>query len=378
VYAQATGGLVAVPFDAARGELSGSAIPLLERIDMVRGGSAFALSAAGTLVYLPGRTELPRRTLVMVDREGRAAPLPGSRGAYTHPRLSRDGNRLTVAVESESGADIWIHDVQRGTRQRVTSGGFNGFPLWSPGGDQITYQAAASPGRFSLFSRDLNGGGQPESLLGDQPIGTSGALPAGMASLLPGTMPRPGSANPHIPMSWSADGRHLAFDERKPGAQRDVWVLTRGGDPAPFVLTAFDEWSPAFSPDGQWLAYVSNESGRNEVYVQPYPGPGGKWPISTDGGTEPAWSPDGKELFYRRGDQVLAVPVLTGPDFSASTPRVLFEGPYDVVEGARNYDVAPDGKRFVMVRTDTTDVPQRFYVVANWFEELNTRGAQSR
>ena len=193
----------------------------------------------------------------MVDREGRATALPGDRGPYLHPRLTRDGNRLAVAVESESGADIWIHDVQRGTRQRLTSGGVNGFPLWSSSGaeesptrrrpvpdasacSRAISRPAVRPNRCSRISR-------PAPLE---------YLPGGMASLLPGTMPRPGSANSHVPMSWSADGRHLAFDERKPGAQRDVWVLTRGGDPAPFVLTAFDEWSPAFSPDGNWLAYV--------------------------------------------------------------------------------------------------------------------------
>jgi serine/threonine-protein kinase len=375
VYAQANGGLVAVPFDPSRGELSGSAIPLLERIDMIRGASAFALSQSGTLVYLPARTELPRRALVLVDREGRSEAIPAQRGPYTHPRVSRDGQRLAVALESETGADIWVVDVQRGTRQRLTGGGFNGFPLWSPDGSEVTFQAAASPGRYSLFARNINNTGDTQPLLGDQPMGTSGALAAGMASLLPGTMPRPGSANPHVPMSWTGDGRYLAFDERKPGAQRDVWILTRGGDPAPFVLTAFDEWSPAFSPDGQWLAYVSNESGRNEVYVQPYPGPGGKWPISTDGGTEPAWSPDGKELFYRRDDQLLAVPVQTRPDFSSGTPKALFEGPYEIVEGARNYDPMPDGRRFVMIRSDGAHVPQRFYVVSRWFDELNTRSA---
>ena len=378
VYAQATGGLVAVPFDPARGELTGSPMPLLESIDMIGGGSTFALSTTGTLVYLPARSDLPRRSLVLVDRDGRATTIAGPRSAYAHPRLSRDGARLAVAIGGETGADIWIQDMQRGTRQRLTGGGFNAYPLWNPSGTEVTYQAAASPGRFSLFARSLNAGAQPEALIAEQPSGTAGVLSGGMASLLPGTVPRPGSANPHVPMSWSADGQHLAFDERKPGAQRDVWVLTRGGDPAPFVMTAYDEWSPAFSPDGGWLAYVSNESGRNEIYVQPYPGPGGKWLISTEGGTEPAWSPDGKELFYRRADQLLAVTVQTLPQFSASGPRVLFEGPYEVVEGARDYDVTPDGKRFVMVRSDGSEAPMRFYVMSSWFDELRARAALSR
>ena len=377
VYAQTNGGLVAVPFEASRGEVNGSAIPLLENIDMVRAGSGFAISESGTLVYLPRRTELPQRTLVIVDREGRAVAIPGMRGPYSHPRVSPDGTKLVVAVESESGVDIWIQDLQRPTRQRLTSGGFNAFPLWTPNGNAITYQAASSPGRFSLFTRSTDGSAPAEALL-EPPVATAGALPGGIASLLPGTMPRPGSANPHVPMSWSADGRYLAFDERKPGAQRDIWVLTRGGDPAPFVLTASDEWAPAFSPDGQWLAYVSNESGRNGVFVQPYPGPGPKFPISTEGGTEPAWSPDGKELFYRQGDQMYVVSIQTRPTFTASNPRPLFEGPYEVVEGARNYDVMPDGKRFVLVRSDASDVPQRFYVVSNWFQELTTRASQSQ
>ena len=373
LYAQANGGLVAVPFDPERGALTGSAIPLLERIDIGRsGGAPFTVSEAGTLVYLPGRSELPQRSLVLVDSEGRSTPLTGMRAPYRHPRLSRDGSHVAVAIESENGADVWIYDVHRGTRTRLTGGGFNGFPVWSANGTEVTFQSAASPGRFTIFSRDVNANAEPQPLLAEQ---AAGGLPAGMASLLPGTVPRPGAANPQVPMSWSSDGLHLAFDERKPGAQRDIWVLRRGEDPAPFVLTPFDEWSPAFSPDGQWLAYVSNESGRNEVYVQPYPGPGGKWPISSEGGTEPAWSPDGRELFYRRGDQLVAVAVQVRPEFSSGTTRVLFEGPFDRIEGARDYDVLPDGKRFVMVRRDSAESPQQFYVVSNWFQELKARGA---
>jgi serine/threonine-protein kinase len=374
IYAQAGGGLVAVPFDPSAGKVTGSAIPLLERIDMVRsGGAGLAVSPSGTLIYVPARTELPRRTLVLVDKQGRATPIADTRAAYANPRLSRDGGRIAVAIESENGTDIWIQDIQRGTRTRVTGGGYNGFPVWSPNGAQVTFQASASPGRFSLFRRDVNGTGDPEALLSEQ--AQAAAMP--MAGLLPGTIPRPGTANPHVPVSWSSDGQHLAFAERKPGAQRDIWVLTLGADPAPFVLTPFDEWSPAFSPDGLWLAYVSDESGRNEVYVQPYPGPGNKYLISVDGGTEPAWSADGKELYYRHGEQMLAVKVEIKPAFTAAKPELLFDGPYERADSSRNYDVAPDG-RFVMVRSDAVDAPQRFYVALNWLDELRLRATGTR
>lgn len=376
VYAQQGGGLVALPFDTAAGKQAGGAFPLLERIDVAQsGGSGLALAASGTLAYIPARSELPQRILTVVDRQGVTTPISDARGAYSHPRVAADGSKVAVAIESETGTDIWVHDLQRGTRTRVTGGGSNRFPIWNGRGTQLAFQAAASPGRFSLFSRDAGGGAEPVPLLGA--ASDSAALQAGTAGLLPGSMPRPGSANPHVPVSWSADGRHLAFAERKPGAQRDIWVLSLDGETSPFVLTPFDEWSPAFSPNGEWLAYVSNESGRNEVYVQPYPGPGGKWLISTDGGTEPAWSHDGKELFYRRDGQMFAVTVQTTPTFSVSRPRLLFDGPFETTDASRNYDVLPDG-RFLMVRGALVDVPQRLYVALDWLDQLRARETSGR
>ena len=122
---------------------------------------------------------------------------------------------------------------------------------------------------------------------------------------LPGTLPTLSGAGPQFPMSWSPDGSTLAFHERKPNGERDIWVVSPGGDPVPFLITPFDERSPRFSPDGKWLAYVSDESGRNDVYVQPFPGPGPKWLVSTDGGIDPVWSRDGRELFYRQDDQMM-------------------------------------------------------------------------
>jgi serine/threonine-protein kinase len=370
IYPQG-GGLVAVPFDPVRG-ITGSPIPLLERLDTdPSGGVAFAVSHSGTLAYIPRPSTLPVRALVLVERNGKATLLSQTRASYTHPRLSRDGKRIAVAIDSETGSDIWIYDVQRDTRTRLTSGGVNKYPVWSSDGQRITFQAARSGG-VGLYSASLSGG-DAEALIpsgtGDQAAGLSRAL----AGLLPGTMPLFTSAYPHLPMSWSPDGEHLAFDERKPSAERDIWVLKKGGDPAPFLMTPFDESVPAFSPDGKWLAYVSDESGRSEVYVQPFPGPGAKWPISTDGGTEPSWSVDGNELFFRRGDQLLAVQVTSTPEFRSTRPQPVFEARYETIEGARNYDVSADGKQFVVVRGEGVVPQEQFNVVLHWLSVLQTR-----
>jgi serine/threonine-protein kinase len=177
-------------------------------------------------------------------------------------------------------------------------------------------------------------------------------------------------------MSWSPDGMTLAFHERKPNGERDIWVVSQGNDPVPFLLTPFDERSPRFSPDGKWLAYVSDESGRNDVYVQPFPGPGPKWLVSTDGGIDPVWSRDGRELFYRHDDQLMAVAVAAKNPFSAGRPQRLFEFRFDAGDNGPNYDVSRDGKWFVMPKSDQGPAPSELHVVLNWFGEVSAR-AQS-
>jgi len=176
----------------------------------------------------------------------------------------------------------------------------------------------------------------------------------------------------------------LAFFEINPTTGYDIWVL-RMGDPSagsgqvrktqPFLRTRFDEAAPQFSPDGRWLVYVSNESGHFEVYAQPYPGPGGKWQISTEGGTEPVWNPNGRELFYRSGDKMMAVDITTQPSFAAGKPRMLFEGQYVPTPATLpNYDVSPDGQRFLMLKpSDSAEAPTQINVVLNWFEELKQK-----
>jgi serine/threonine-protein kinase len=180
-------------------------------------------------------------------------------------------------------------------------------------------------------------------------------------------------ANTPAASSWSPDGRILAFYDINPNTVRDIWTMPLDGsaEPTPILVTEFNEHSPMFSPDGDWLAYVSDESGREEVYVRPYPGPGAKHPVSSEGGREPVWSADGQELFYRNGDKMMVVAVETEPDFNAGRPRVLFEGSYAMGSGGGyNYDVTPDGRRFLMVRRQLGPAPRQINVVLNWAEEL--------
>ena len=175
-----------------------------------------------------------------------------------------------------------------------------------------------------------------------------------------------------VASSWSPDGQTLAYQESTPGAGFDLWVYRLSDHKAqPFLQTRFNEIAPRFSPDGRWLAYASDESGRYEIYVQPYPGPGGKWQISTDGGTEPVWAHNG-ELLYRNADKMMAVETNTKSTFSADKPKMLFEGRYATYNTMPAYDVTPDGQRFLLAKTGEQG-PQEINVVLNWFEELKQK-----
>jgi len=174
--------------------------------------------------------------------------------------------------------------------------------------------------------------------------------------------------------AWSPDGQMLAFRHNATTGFA-IGVLPRGGEPRLFLQTAFTEIEPSFSPDGRWLAYASNETGRFEIYVQPFPGPGGKWQLSTEGGREPVWARNPRELFYRNGGKMMVVDVTMQPNFHAAKPRRLFEGHYAADPlGIRNYDVTPDGQRFIMVKpSDRELAATQIDVVLNWFEDLQRR-----
>ena len=372
VYANA-GGLVTRMFDAGRYEVRGGPLPLAEHAETGDEGTAWFDALPRALVYVPGRSSVPQRLLMLVDRDGRATPLTETRGAYAHPRFSPDGRSIAVTIETDSGSDIWMLDVQRGTRVRFTSIGSCAFPTWSLDARSIAFRTSRTNG-WTLFRRRLDDSGSPQPLLTGSPGSHDAVLSQAAARLLPGSPPVLSGANPQAPESSGPRGL-LAFTERRPSGERDIWVLEPGNAPTPFVMTPWDEWGPAFSPNGQLLAYASDESGRAEVYVQPYPGPGQKWLISTDGGTDPVWSPDGHELFYRVGTRIMAATIALAPRFASSRPRLLFDGAFETSELDRNFDISPDGTRFLMVRSETTESLPQFRVVLNW---IGARGGAGR
>jgi Tol biopolymer transport system component/predicted Ser/Thr protein kinase len=354
IYARALGNwasegpgtLLAIPFDPHSLELaSSSPVPVVEEVVITWRGTAWAsFSRLGGLVYAKADKQAEQRRLVWVDRRGATEPLPLPGKRYHHPALSPDGGRIAVGIEP----DIWVHDLTRGTLNRLTLEHKNYWPIWTHDGKRVAYSSSRDR-PMNLFWINADGSGGEERLTkGEQNYSAA---------------------------SFSPDGKWLAYYEYPfdPRGRYDIWLLPLDGEGEPrrFFEAPFNEVAPMFSPDGGWLAYVSNESGRQEVYVQSFPGPGRKWPISNEGGREPLWARNGTELFYRVGDKMLAVDVTTSPSFSAGKPKVLFEGRYRR-GGRAAYDIAPDGQRFLMV-TEPQPPPMQLHVVLEWFEDLKSR-----
>jgi Tol biopolymer transport system component len=349
------GTLMTQAFDATRLATSGDAVPVAEHLQFNPQTrlASFAASDAGVLAYRTAANASPR-SLVWVTRSGTEQVVSAPARGYQQPRLSPDGGRIAAEI-AEDGSQIWLYDVGRETLTRLTfQGSDNELPLWSPDDKRVTYYSNQGGGSLNLFRQMADGSGSPERLT------TS-------------------STSSHAAMSWSPDERFLAYTDNDAGA-RDLWILdTQDGKARPFLKTTFTEGGARFSPDGRWIAYVSNESGRGEVYVQAYPGPGGKWQISTDGGLEPVWNRNGRELFYRNGDKIIAVPVSVAAGFSAGKPQVLFERRYAstaLPQTAPYYDVSADGQRFLMVKeADQEGTP--IDVVVNWLAQLDPRAPRT-
>jgi serine/threonine-protein kinase len=333
-----------VSFDARRLEVTGQASLVLANVMVseANGQAHFATAADGTLVYLGGRDTQTERSVMLVDRTGRARALTGDRRSFESVSSSPDGRQLVVAITAANDS-LWTMGLDRPSLTRITFESENARPVWSPDGSRIVLARHRGGEPRKLFVMPSDGSGAPE-LLRD-------------------------AETAEMPESWTAAGNLLAFT--RPSAQTglDIWVMPMDGDrsPRPFLATRFDEIHARFSPDGRWIAYTSNESGRYEVYVRPFPGPGQKQLVSVDGGMEPRWRGDGRELYYRAGDAVMVAEV-TGS--RVAPPRLLFRGRYTESEPQwPTWDVMPDGRGFLMIQ-DFAQPRRTLSLVQNWFVEL--------
>jgi len=336
------GALMVVPFDAGRLQVRGTPVRVLDSVmESADGAAQIAVSRSGSVAYIAGSLESNQRRLVAVDRSGGAAPLAAPPLAYVTPRVSADGRRLVVTVAGAT-EDLWLYDMAAASLTQLTFDANASAPILTPDGERVTY-ASTKAGAPNLFSSRLAAGG-------DERLTSSESLQA--------------------PGSWSPDGRTLVFVERNATTGRDIWMLPYGGDRVarPFLASPSDESAPRFSPDGRWIAYVSNASGRNEVYVCASDAPSRKTQVSRNGGAEPVWARGGQELFYRAEDRMVAVSAVAGAEPRFAEPRVLFEGRFEKgTIDAANYDVTPDPLRFVMVRAVEAEATQgQLHVVLNW------------
>ena len=350
------GTLMAVPFDAERIEVTGGPVPVVEGVRSVGGGAMSAdISPAGTLVYTPGRAGYETRALVWVDRTGREEPLDFAPAEYNTPRVSPDGTRVAVTQTGPEGTDIWILDLARGSATKLTADVFTeANPLWTTDGAGVVYGSFGVDEGMGLFLKSADGTGDSQRL-----------MTASDETVVIG------------PSSWSPNGEHPAFWSVGAGAA-DIGLLSLNGNGTPEALLAssFGEQVPAISPDGRWMAYESNETGRVEVYVQRFPELGQRVAVSTGGGRQPLWSADGRELFYRTPRGVVVTPVELAPTFKAGVPEVLFDDQYFFYLSRRTWDVTPDGERFLVLKPTEADADDpfagltRIHVVQNWLTEL--------
>jgi len=354
VLSDPSGFLSAVPFDARTRQVTGPARAIADTLGVNYDGDVNAgVSRTGDVAYQATASEGFR--VQLIDRNGATRSSGADSGYYNTPRFSPDGKRLAFARAGSQAfrtADIWVFDLIQHTQTRVTFDTSSLFPLWSPDGKRIVYTSygrslASLEGH--LFSAPADGTGSPE------PVTKQTG-------------------------QWAATtfepGGGIAYQGQPAGrGKSEIWRAGHdsGMTPHQFLANAFDNAAPSLSPDGRWMAYATNESGRFEIYVRSYPGAGGRWQVSLDGGVEPVWSPKGDEIFYRNGDAMMAAAVRTQPAFEVTSRTRLFTGEYEAGFGwIPNYAVSPDGKTFVMLQK-VIGARQAMVVTLNLFDELRAR-----
>ncbi len=354
--------LLAVPFDLKTLKVTGGPVPVVEAVwrALEIYTPQYAVSDSGTLGYIPAiaANAAAQRTLVWVDRSGKEELLAAPLNGYRNPRVSPNGTQVALSVRSDSSMGIYIWDLVRKTLTRLTFEGSNAYPLWTPDGKRIAFWSARE-GKYDAYWISADGAGK------DEPLGVLGA---------------------NVPGAWADHGKTLVLTGWRAGYTSGIGMLSMGGDRKFKMLLDEEhhESQPRISPDGRWIAYTSYESGRDEIYVRPFPDVNaGRWQISMNGGDSPLWSRDGREIFYRNGNAIIAVSVKTSPTLIFETPRTLFQGTYVGRVNSpgswdlETWDISPDGKRFLMIKESSTGGagggPRKINIVLNWTEEMKQR-----
>jgi serine/threonine-protein kinase len=352
------GSVRAAPFDVRQRTLTGPPVPVGDGISVAphTGAVQAAISDNGTLAYADVGDQVPKSSLVALDATGQAQPLTEMLPIYLGElSVSADGQRVAFRA-AKANDDIHVLDLARGSLTRFTDqGGDEQNPVWTPDGTRIAYFSQRA-GTMAMYLKGTEGNGTPERI-----------MPA---------------EHMQRPSSFSPEGSLLAYSEAHPGSGADIWTVRLDSAmprrPELFLRTSSDEDLPLFSPDGRWLAFRSNESGRMEVYIARFPGAAVKRQVSIGGGDQPQWSPDGKQLFYLNGSRMMSVDVTTEPGLQVGKPRLLFErAPSESAlnsgQWGHTYAVLPDGKRFLFVSNPPRPEVRELKVVLNWFEELKRR-----
>jgi eukaryotic-like serine/threonine-protein kinase len=335
-----SGTLFSMSFDPVTLKLSGLPTPVVEEVANVRahGLACAAVSSDGTLVYVPRNPAELQSQLVWVDRKGAATPITSRRGGFSEPQLSPDGKQLLVCVEDKQHrADIWLCELGSDAWTRLTSEGDHFTPRWSPDGKQITFSSNRN-GTYDVFLMPSDASAPAQQLTRNH--SWTGAT------------------------SWSPDGQTLLATWQRPVTGFDIMAvpLNDPNRPAALVKSRAEEVDGAFSPDGHWVAFSSNESGNFEIYIQAYPQGGRKWLVSSQGGNVPLWRRDGKEIFYRVVNKLMAAEVQLAPRLAIGKPRILFEGDIE------DYDISSDGQRFVMVKNEKSTPATQINAVVGAFD----------
>ena len=349
--------IFAVPFDANRLEVTGSPAPVAQGVSYSsgEGGAQFDVSANGLFVFRSGSSAAPVYPALWVDARGESTPLWEGERSYAEPHISPDGTKVAFMVYADNNWDVWVYDRVRQVSTRLTfDDGLDGPPVWSPDSRYIAYSSNRE-GEINIYRKRADGSGEPDRITE--------------------------SKDSQYVSNWSNDGKYLLFSPQVNGT--DLWTVPLDGDRKPelFLSTEFVENEGAFSPDGRWIAYQSNESGRLEIYVRPFRGAGGKWQVSEGGGGYPRWAGDGRQLFFRGEEGVMAVPItVSGDSLEVGRARRVLQGNFRGGVGGfgvggltvADYDVSRDGSHFVMFPLDVKAAGRAEHLtfVLNWFGEL--------